>query len=147
MRVAPAARPSNSTETQPHFSMHFSHGTSVSGPTGGVNCGLDAHPSVCAGRTENLPRLLGIFPGMKVSPYSSTLAQTIWKRNLDVVWFGMRSVPPQSGYIELAEWSNRAVPLADYTGTQPIGDHMTVRQHGSRTTVFVLRDGTAYGDC
>jgi hypothetical protein len=126
-----------------HFIMHFRHGTPVSGLSGAANCGLDAHPSVCARRMGTLPQLLGIFPGITVSPYFSTLAQPVWKRNIEVVWFGLRNIPPQSRYIELVEWSNRAFPLADYPGSQASGDHITVRQRGSRTTVFLIRDGTA----
>jgi hypothetical protein len=43
----------------------------------------------------------------------------------------------------LVEWSNRAFPLAGYPGAQASGDHITVRQRGSRTTVYLIRDGTA----
>jgi hypothetical protein len=126
-----------------HVIIHFKNGTPVAGPTGGANCGLDPHPGVCAQRIANLSVLLGIFPGMKDSPYSSTLAQPIWKRNVDVVWFGMRTFPPRGGYIELAEWRNRALPLVLHRNAQINGHYAMVRKHGLFTMVSVVRDGTA----
>jgi hypothetical protein len=80
---------------------------------------------------------------MKDSPYSSTLAQPIWKRNVDVVWFGMRTFPPRGGYIELAEWRNRALPLVLHRNAQINGHYAMVRKHGLFTMVSVVRDGTA----
>ncbi len=124
-----------------HFILEFSNGDPV-GLEGSANCGSDEHAAVCLRNTEDTPLLVHIFPGMYMG-YVSNLAQPIWKRNVDNVWLGMRTVPPRSRYIELDEWSNQQLPLSRYLHARIKGNQITVRQRGSTTTVFLVRSGTA----